>query len=279
MTQQNENIQENETRTENITAPLDSETIEPLETIETEETPTPFDEILCDDCFLPINSGIRCKSCESIRKKGTLPIKPIIKNVSLTSPNRPSASLRQLTIAPLSVRYDGKELDAIAWSMLPALPETMILEIRQLVAVSARSIVGENPSIQDIDAMAEYHVQLGAILRQLSIREKDKITLTARPEAKRREIERKITEKAEKIAKTLPVDANLKHAANILLDGKLTFLAPLIAAHKPILKKFLDYVSLMAQVEESIDTAWITKTLATPQYSYLRQYVRIEPAK
>ena len=242
--------------------------------------------LLCDDCLAEANEIRTDKKLEY--KNGALPTiesSPTVINGEATLFNaeelpletNSKASAKSIRFAPPSIRYDGKQLDEIAWSMLPALPENVLLEINKLVLSDARKFVSQEtePTIQDIDVVAEYCIRLGTMMKSLGSKKKDKIILAAKPEAKRLEKERKEKEKSEKIQKAIPKDTISKHTANILLDGVATIVAPPDKAVQSIIKAFLDHVQLQSQVEDEINGEWLSSQLNMKRYQPIKQYFRI----
>jgi hypothetical protein len=184
---------------------------------------------------------------------------------------------KSIRFAPPSVRYNGKQLDEIAWSMLPALPDQVLLDIRKLVVTDARTFVSQDiePTVQDMDVLAEYCFQLGNMIKQLSSGKKSKIVLSAKPELKRQEKERKEQAKAEKIQKSIPKDVVSTHTANILLKGIAEIVAPPDKSVQATIKAFLDHVQLQSQVEDEITGEWLTANLNLKRYQPIKQYFRI----
>lgn len=242
---------------------------------------TSDDAILCQNCGLSermSSQAFLCRECHAANKKGAIPIQHNSNVVEMRPlDNIGSPNLRSVSFAPVSMRYAGKQLDEIAYSMLPAIPEELKVEIHRAAIEFTREYVtmSTSPTIQDIDCTAMFCLTVGGILQRLSEREKDKIVIRARPELKRQEKERKDEEKISKIQKSLPNSPFERHTANVILKDIATFEAPVDKALQATLKKFLDYVSLQSQIIESIDKAWIEKVLSTPMYSRLKQYIKL----
>jgi hypothetical protein len=242
--------------------------------------------LLCDDCLAEANEIRTDKKVEYAN--GALPVieqSPTVINGEATLFNaeelpletNSKQSAKSIRFAPPSIRYDGKQLDEIAWSMLPALPENVLLEINKLVLSDARKFVSQEtePTIQDIDVVAEYCIRLGTMMKSLGSKKKDKIILAAKPEAKRLEKERKEKEKSEKIQKAIPKDPFSKYVANILLEGIATIVAPPDKALQSRVKDFLDYVQLQSNIEDEITAEWLTSQLSKPKYRPIKQYFKI----
>jgi len=241
---------------------------------------------LCVECIAENDELLRDK--KSLSKNGTIPgfessptitqlSEPLFNPEELPLETNSKQSAKSIRFAPPSIRYDGKQLDEIAWSMLPALPESVILEINKAVLSHARAFVSQDvePTVQDIDVTAEFCIRLGNMMKSLVGKKKDRIILAAKPEAKRLEKERKEKEKAEKIQKAIPKDVISKHTANILLDGIATIVAPPDKAVQSIIKAFLDHVQLQSQVEDEINGEWLAANLNLKRYQPIKQYFKI----
>lgn len=255
--------------------------IEKPESVENSST-----EILCQNC--ETNPRISrqhflCKEClDSKDNNGILPapeLKEEIEVISMPIPSfQQTTEYQAITFAPPSVRYNGKELDELAWSMMPAMPENVKLDIAKNSTEQMRKFINQEiePTVQDLDVLAEYFLQLHRFTLELATRKKDRIKLDAKPELKRLEKERREKEKTEKIQSSIPKDTISKHTANVLLAGIAEIVNPAEKDKQSLLKKFLDYVSLQSQMEDVIDTQFLQNALAKPMYSPLKQYFKIK---
>jgi hypothetical protein len=241
--------------------------------------------LLCDDCLAESNEIRADKKLEY--KNGALPVLESPSTVTqlaqsfnpeeLPIETNGKHEIKAIRFAPPSIRYDGKALDDIAWSMLPAIPANVLLDINKLVINDARSFVNQNvePTVQDLDVNAEYFFRLASVLKELATKQKSKIVLAAKPEYKRLEKERKEKEKSEKIQSAIPKDVISKHAANILLNGIAEIVAPPDKAVQSIIKAFLDHVQLQSQVEDEINGEWLSSQLNMKRYQPIKQYFKI----
>jgi hypothetical protein len=243
--------------------------------------------LLCHDCIAENKEILEDK--KNGNKSGALPApdltptitqttEPLFNPEELPLETNSKHSAKSIRFAPPSIRYDGKQLDEIAWSMLPALPESVILDINKLVLSDARAFASQDvePTVQDIDVLAEYCIRLGNMMKSLGAKKKDKLILSAKPELKRQEKERREKEKSEKIQQSIPKDVVSKHTANILLKDIAEITAPMDKATQSIVKQFLDHVSLQSQIEDEITGAWLTAQLSKPKYQPIKQYFKIK---
>lgn len=235
--------------------------------------------ILCQNCHEAPRANSQSLLCETC-KKGTLPVPAPIEQINATMPvtftDNSNNNVRQIDFAPMSIRYEGKQLDEIAWSMLPALPDDMLIEMRAKMNIVLRDIAEKEPTIQELDLISESFRYLSDFTKQLSVIKKDKLMLSARPEMKRLEKERKEQEKAKKVQSSIPKDVISRHTANIILAGIVEITAPLEKEKQAILKRFLDHVQLQSQIEETIDREWIKANLNKPNYAPLKPYLTIK---
>ena len=241
--------------------------------------------ILCQQCNKNARANSQsmlCKDCSTAN--GILPITEL-PTVNVERPidltDNGIAKIRQLEFAPPSIRYDGKQLDEIAWAMTPALAPEKVLAIRQKIITDTRALISgnESPDLQAMEIAAEYFAGLSNVFKQLVEKQKTKIKLQAKPELKRLEAERKAQEKVTKIQKSIPRDTLSQHTANILFDGIATITTPPGKEHQSLLKNFFETANLQFQMDDTIDGEWIAKWLSKSKYQPLKQYFKILAVK
>ena len=245
------------------------------------ETANPA-EILCANCGTSKryrNDVLLCFVCE-VEQKSESVKQPEIKSPAVSESVMKELrleSVRQIQFAPVSVRYSGKEIDEIIIATMPALPEETKLELKKIAAVNWRADVEQNePTIMDLEARVEYLRNALAIGESLLKREKDKLMIKLKPEIKRQEAIRKEKEKEKKIQTSLPKEIKFVHAANVLIAAHADLVAPVDKAQQAHLKRFLDHVSLTAQVDGEITTEWLKSQLQKANYTPLRPYFKFK---
>ncbi len=253
---------------------------EPVRIESTADDKSAPDEILCQNCGkLPrLNpAALLCATCTAIGVTNLKrpPVAPMIDAKVMESVKLDG--VRQIQFAPVSVRYSGKELDEIAIATMPALPDDLKLQLKQAAVLHTREdVIQNNPSIMDLECRAEYLRQQLAIIEALARREKDKLIIKLKPEIKKRDAELKEKAKAEKVQKSLPKDVKFVHAANVLIAAHAELTAPVDKALQNSLKRFLDHVSLEAQVEGEITAEWLKAQLNKNVYAALRAYFKFK---